>query len=51
MQTSRFQKVASMSEEELAVVELLLDKAEEVVCSLYFSNGSWQLREAEARHS
>lgn len=36
-----------MSEEELAAVELLLEKAEEVTCSLYFSTGTWQLREAD----
>ena len=36
-----------MSEEELAAIELLLEKAEEVTCSLYFSTGTWQLREAD----
>lgn len=38
-----------MSEAELVTIELLLEKAEEVTCSLYFSNGSWQLRETDVR--
>lgn len=36
-----------MSEEELADVELLLERSTEVTCCLYFSNGSWQLRETD----
>ena len=34
-----------MSEEELTGLELLLEQAVEVACSLYFSTGTWQLRE------
>lgn len=34
-----------MSEEELIIIESLLERAEEVACSLYFSSASWQLRE------
>ena len=36
-----------MSVEELTGLELLLDQIVEVACSLYFSAGTWQLREAD----
>ena len=40
-----------MTDEELTAVELLLDTAEEVACSLCFSNGSWQLREPDVNRA